>query len=213
MLQNVFGPNIAIKLDVFHALQRVTRTIKSGDLIVDKNRSRRTLFFRHVKLIVRQGDDNGDVRQRSTASAEQIQRNIDDLLLEFEGELKPNTVNELTKLRERHATCLADIPPKFGTNLNEALHRKINTFFRDRRVISLEKALSLLICLLATHNANITGHDPFEESPDYNNATPFDFTNLASMGICTNVEKNIYCLLYTSPSPRDRQKSRMPSSA
>src|SRR5674476_308575 len=23
---------------------------------------------------------------------------------------------------------------------------------------------------------------------------------------------NIYCLLYTSPSPRDRQKSRMPSS-
>ena len=27
-----------------------------------------------------------------------------------------------------------------------------------------------------------------------------------------NVEKSI-CLLYTSPSPRDRQKSRMPSSA
>ena len=25
--------------------------------------------------------------------------------------------------------------------------------------------------------------------------------------------KNIICLLYTSPSPRDRQKSRMPSSA
>ena len=26
-------------------------------------------------------------------------------------------------------------------------------------------------------------------------------------------EHNIACLLYTSPSPRDRQKSRMPSSA
>ena len=25
--------------------------------------------------------------------------------------------------------------------------------------------------------------------------------------------ENIVCLLYTSPSPRDRQKSRMPSSA
>ena len=25
--------------------------------------------------------------------------------------------------------------------------------------------------------------------------------------------KNVFCLLYTSPSPRDRQKSRMPSSA
>ena len=27
------------------------------------------------------------------------------------------------------------------------------------------------------------------------------------------IEKTIICLLYTSPSPRDRQKSRMPSSA
>ena len=26
-------------------------------------------------------------------------------------------------------------------------------------------------------------------------------------------EENVACLLYTSPSPRDRQKSRMPSSA
>ena len=27
------------------------------------------------------------------------------------------------------------------------------------------------------------------------------------------VKENNFCLLYTSPSPRDRQKSRMPSSA
>ena len=27
------------------------------------------------------------------------------------------------------------------------------------------------------------------------------------------IEQAKYCLLYTSPSPRDRQKSRMPSSA
>ena len=33
--------------------------------------------------------------------------------------------------------------------------------------------------------------------------------------VCTtgNDETNLACLLYTSPSPRDRQKSRMPSSA
>ena len=29
----------------------------------------------------------------------------------------------------------------------------------------------------------------------------------------TAISKAIICLLYTSPSPRDRQKSRMPSSA
>ena len=33
-----------------------------------------------------------------------------------------------------------------------------------------------------------------------------DDPNLAPYGACS-------CLLYTSPSPRDRQKSRMPSSA
>ena len=35
-------------------------------------------------------------------------------------------------------------------------------------------------------------------------------------GVLTDVitgQEYIYCLLYTSPSPRDRQKSRMPSSA
>ena len=34
----------------------------------------------------------------------------------------------------------------------------------------------------------------------------------SSVEIPSNLEGNI-CLLYTSPSPRDRQKSRMPSSA
>ena len=33
-------------------------------------------------------------------------------------------------------------------------------------------------------------------------------------GLLNNTIKTLYgCLLYTSPSPRDRQKSRMPSSA
>ena len=30
---------------------------------------------------------------------------------------------------------------------------------------------------------------------------------------CENIAGDVNCLLYTSPSPRDRQKSRMPSSA
>ena len=32
-------------------------------------------------------------------------------------------------------------------------------------------------------------------------------------GILVSVALSLICLLYTSPSPRDRQKSRMPSSA
>ena len=37
-----------------------------------------------------------------------------------------------------------------------------------------------------------------------------DYTILASV---QNFMTELGCLLYTSPSPRDRQKSRMPSSA
>ena len=33
------------------------------------------------------------------------------------------------------------------------------------------------------------------------------------MRLCLELDGDIVCLLYTSPSPRDRQKSRMPSSA
>ena len=38
-------------------------------------------------------------------------------------------------------------------------------------------------------------------------------TILNCTSACTCTVKNCICLLYTSPSPRDRQKSRMPSSA
>ena len=39
-------------------------------------------------------------------------------------------------------------------------------------------------------------------------------THCVAMAGARNSGKSLYtCLLYTSPSPRDRQKSRMPSSA
>ena len=46
------------------------------------------------------------------------------------------------------------------------------------------------------------------------NGLPFgDFAGLLGFVILTQFAVGITCLLYTSPSPRDRQKSRMPSSA
>ena len=43
---------------------------------------------------------------------------------------------------------------------------------------------------------------PFYQAPEY-------FLGAAQLGVIISLS----CLLYTSPSPRDRQKSRMPSSA
>ena len=49
---------------------------------------------------------------------------------------------------------------------------------------------------------------------------PFGFFNVVvtfaiyyALKLCTDQEKALICLLYTSPSPRDRTRSRMPSSA
>ena len=45
-------------------------------------------------------------------------------------------------------------------------------------------------------------------------ATPEFYTMLCdALGTIWILHHNLDCLLYTSPSPRDRQKSRMPSSA
>ena len=47
---------------------------------------------------------------------------------------------------------------------------------------------------------------------DYRGLTVAEVTELRSQLREAGVEYKV-CLLYTSPSPRDRQKSRMPSSA
>ena len=54
--------------------------------------------------------------------------------------------------------------------------------------------------------APIMGNSYYKNMTNWNNGpTPYG---------CTNLQDNLStCLLYTSPSPRDRQKSRMPSSA
>ena len=54
--------------------------------------------------------------------------------------------------------------------------------------------------------------------PAANDAPTSEIVELAKIlpefdGIFTTHMRNEACLLYTSPSPRDRQKSRMPSSA
>ena len=51
-------------------------------------------------------------------------------------------------------------------------------------------------------------------SASVSNMTIQTATSKASAGYANKQDvQNDFCLLYTSPSPRDRQKSRMPSSA
>ena len=68
-------------------------------------------------------------------------------------------------------------------------------------------AIAIFVCALA----NQTGAVRMIYAMSRDNALPFSrsFSKVSSRGQAPVVP----CLLYTSPSPRDRQKSRMPSSA
>ena len=61
-----------------------------------------------------------------------------------------------------------------------------------------------------------TGKEAFKGAYAYDN---YEYTKAAPKAHTmmdpkrSKIVESIHCLLYTSPSPRDRQKSRMPSSA
>ena len=86
-----------------------------------------------------------------------------------------------------------DISTSSGTNTNDQT-RSVHMIDLD-----LDGYLDIYVCNLGQQNVlwKNTG-----------NSTFFNSTNTAGL-----FDSLISCLLYTSPSPRDRQKSRMPSSA
>ena len=64
-----------------------------------------------------------------------------------------------------------------------------------------------LVYLSGRLHADVFGHDPKTFGPEWMDAWRIIFIIVAVLTLL------MICLLYTSPSPRDRQKSRMPSSA
>ena len=52
-----------------------------------------------------------------------------------------------------------------------------------------------------------------DETEEYVDTGSYIFNALVSGSIFGGVSRNKICLLYTSPSPRDVEESRMPSSA
>ena len=54
---------------------------------------------------------------------------------------------------------------------------------------------------------------PYEIGPNHTSILKFVKSYVGEKKVPTLCDDPNFCLLYTSPSPRDRQKSRMPSSA
>ena len=78
-------------------------------------------------------DKINDERTMPTPSKEEIERNLNDLLLNWSEDLPEAAIHEINKLIDLHSDCLADMPPSSGTSKNESLHKKIKEFYFGKR--------------------------------------------------------------------------------
>ena len=95
----------------------------------------------------------------------------------------------------------------------------MNTGVRPHNLL----VITACVVFVTLISLNVSAQDRFsiENSADWDNTIIDGSTSLPSENssafagdtIQLSIEVSNSCLLYTSPSPRDRQKSRMPSSA
>ena len=133
-----------IKLDLFHGLNRVIRSIPKKEV----SKKIRFPFNKKLSHCTCQEDDHGSERLKETATANEIKQNLDKLISTYEDKLPATSIKELKTLKDKHAQCLASIPRGMGTNRNENLHREMNNFFNDKRTMSLEVTEALLTTFL-----------------------------------------------------------------
>ena len=120
-----FFPGVPIKLDLFHATQRITKTLP------DKKSPEAIDFSRSFGLVFRNSFDTGDTKNQITEDPATITRNIDGFMKLFIKELPVNKRNDLLldiENMKKHVEKgrVSGIPPGGGTENNERLQRYLN---------------------------------------------------------------------------------------
>ena len=87
-----------------------------------------------------------------------------------------------------------------------AVYQRVQQVRRRRTIVASTAASLLLMTGIGLAAARGVRHDPLQPGASIS----IDDSTIATTGTTAT---STSCLLYTSPSPRDRQKSRMPSSA
>ena len=155
-LTGIMGSHISVKLDLFHAVQRITRTLSK----------KHPFFFQcmaDLKLVFRQPSDLGLSRMLPTPDKGVIDTNLENFLRKWEvcicGEwrlVNENTRKEVSSLKKHISKgCLSGIPKGAGTTRNEAFHRVLNMHFGRVSRIGIPSALALLTLLVHQHNCKI----------------------------------------------------------
>jgi hypothetical protein len=155
ILKANFGADIKIALDLFHAIGRTFRTLKKNDFPdADKK-----VFKREVRLLFRQRGDQEKQRKMPTDSTDNILERVNQLIKRWDGTVSPTTIEALTTLRDIHIKkgCLSNIPISAGTQHNESIHQSLNSYFKNRKNMSLEVFRGMLLAFFVMHNRNKSG--------------------------------------------------------
>lgn len=146
-ITEIFGTNIPVKLDLFHAISRVTKKIPkctrhymTGSCILD---------FANV---FRSHTDKEKERKQPTPSPEQMERNLTSFLKKWnnvqhgeeESVLTSGTIQEIQCLRKHiEKGCLSGIPAGAGSERNENMHRNLRHIIARSR-LGVKSAIALL---------------------------------------------------------------------
>ncbi len=152
-IKSVLGAHVIVKLDLFHAVQRITKTISKRHPLMQ-------LCMRDLRCIFRSDGDSGEKRLDDTPPPDVILSKLDTFTTKWKDRaddkgvilFKSETFKAFTNIK-RHisAGCLSGIPPGGGTNRNERLHKHINSFFNRSR-IGILLAYALLTTIFHSHN-------------------------------------------------------------
>ena len=160
-LQNIFGQDVLVKLDLFHAMQRITKKASKRHPLFND-------FVTSLKNVFRNPNDIGEVRLQNTPEPQVLQDNINAFVERWKGVtsqggqliLSTKVCQEINKLRSHIGKgCLSHIKPGRGTNRDESLHKRINSFMKYSKV-GVELAYALLMSEFDRHNED--GKRPFD---------------------------------------------------
>ena len=160
LYQSIFGDSVKVKLDLFHAVQRVVRELP------EKSDIGSLKFSKEFRLVFRANEDQGCIRTMATPSPAAIKGNLelfldryDSFLSSLEITKKCKIMNEITKLRGHiEKGCLSGILPGHGTEHNEMLHSLLNrSLLRGAHTIGPELAIALLYLLFTYYNNKLHG--------------------------------------------------------
>jgi len=190
-INDLLGSHVSVKLDLFHAVQRISKTIP-------KKHVHASQFLKELRMVFRSEGDCGDKRLFPTPSSQKLIENLDKFIAKWQQNdktttlFKPETASALERLRKHmQFGCLSDIPVGAGTNRNERLHQHLKSYF-NRSKIGILLAYALLSVILHAHNTSIRLSGKLISRPI--SASPFRRTlqsdSIESMGIIPKQLRN-----------------------